>query len=63
MQVQLPGADVFTGVADDFDSGTDSDTASSIGAREYDFQDTSHLDPAHQEQELLWAYEHAKGRW
>eukprot|EP00974_Lingulodinium_polyedra_P036159 3467932-Lingulodinium_polyedra.AAC.1 len=51
MQVQLPGVDVFTGVEDNFDSGTDSDTASSIGEREYGFQDISHLDPTHQEQE------------
>eukprot|EP00974_Lingulodinium_polyedra_P030043 2893900-Lingulodinium_polyedra.AAC.1 len=63
MPVQLPGADVSTGVEDGYDSGADSDAASSMGEREYDFQDISHLDPAHQEQELGWAYEHAKGRW
>eukprot|EP00974_Lingulodinium_polyedra_P098716 9568252-Lingulodinium_polyedra.AAC.1 len=63
MPAQLPGADIFIGADDEFDSGTGSDTASSLGEREYDFQDISHLDPTRQEQELFWAYEHAKGRW
>eukprot|EP00974_Lingulodinium_polyedra_P009772 937490-Lingulodinium_polyedra.AAC.1 len=38
MPAQLPGADIFIGADDEFDGGTDSDTASSLGEREYDFQ-------------------------
>eukprot|EP00974_Lingulodinium_polyedra_P027876 2693425-Lingulodinium_polyedra.AAC.1 len=63
MPLQPSGTDVFAGIGEEFDSGTDSDTASSVGEREYDFHDISHLDPDQQEQELFWAYEHAKGRW
>eukprot|EP00974_Lingulodinium_polyedra_P015348 1486935-Lingulodinium_polyedra.AAC.1 len=63
MQELLPGAGVFAGAGDDFDSGTDSDTASSLGEREYDLQDIIHLDPTRQERDMFWAYDHAKGRW
>ena len=49
--------------ADGYDSGTDSDTASSCGDRDYDYSDVAHLSEEVQQQELFWAMEHAKGRW
>ena len=49
--------------ADGYDSGTDSDTASSCGDRDYDYSDIAHLSEEVQQQELFWAMEHAKGRW
>ena len=56
--------DIFYGTnADGYYSGTDSDTVSDCGEREYDFNDLAHLDEQGQQQELFWAMEHAKGRW
>ena len=45
------------------DAGTDSDTISSCGVREHDFQDIAHLSEVEKEQELFWAASHAKSRW
>lgn len=47
----------------DSDGGTDSDTISSCGDRERDFQDIAHLAEVAKEQELFWAASHAKSRW
>ena len=48
---------------EEYDSGTDSDTVSSCGDRNYDYSDISNLPEEQQQQELFWAQEHAKGRW
>ena len=55
-------AEVFQ-LIESYDSGTDTDTESSLGDRHYDFSDIYHLDLAEQEQELFWTYQQAKGRW
>ena len=34
-----------------------------MGDTNYDFSDIAHLGSEEQQQELFWAYEHAKGRW
>ena len=47
-------------VAADYDSGTDSDTTSSMGDNQYDFTDIQHLPESEQAAQLFWAYEHAK---
>ena len=47
----------------EYDSGTDSDAASSCGDRDYDFTDVRHMADAEQQQEFFGAMEYAKGRW
>ena len=47
----------------DYDSGTDSDTASSCGMEEVDFTDLGHLNNEELAHELFWTIEHAKRRW
>ncbi len=46
-----------------YDSGTNSDTASSCGDTPYDFTDLAHLAEEERPQELFWLQEHHKGRW
>ena len=40
--------EVFQLIGEYYDSGTDTDTESSLGDRQYDFSDIYHLDPAEQ---------------
>ena len=46
---------------EDWDSGTDSDTASSCG--DVDLTDLNDVPQLQAEQDLFWAMEHAKRRW
>ena len=46
------------------DSGTDTDTVSSVGENEYTYEDIpGGLDPVQQGEHLFWAYQQAKGRF
>ena len=50
------------GIPDDYDSGTDTDTISSVGDTTYTEAPDARL-PNEQLQEIFWAYQAAKGRW
>ena len=48
----------------EIDSGTDTDTVSSVGDNEYTYEDIpAGLDPVQQGEHLFWAYQRAKGRF
>ena len=49
-------------IPDEYDSGTDSDTISSVGDTTYTEAQDARL-PNDQLQEIFWAYQAAKGRW
>ena len=47
----------------EYDSGTDTDTVSSLGEEDLDFSEFTGLTEEQREQELFWLYQHAKRRW
>jgi len=56
-------AAAYAAVPMDNDSGTDSDTESSIGATAYVWDDVQGSDANETAENLFWAYQHAKGRY
>ena len=65
----IPSGRVETPVSEEealpaeYDSGTDSDTISSLGTDDIDYSEFAGLTDEQRELELFWLYQHAKRRW